>query len=478
MAIIQGTGAFQGLDIDSVRCGSVEQMLQQLKKIHQDQCELFERITGVKVPNAAAIAAEEHDHDGVNSVPLSLPLAHGYLGAYCPAAEVSGAAEHAPLAWPCFYVPPGIEQVRVSVFTPAGSHGFLTNGDLLASTHDASIAYHQSEQQFQAGALSLPNGDIEVYADVDVEGGAVNMLRLDLWDGEYRRNWSGDGVVPQEPRYLNTYIVRAKVGVAHAVTPWSPPSVTHDGVIVPDSTYHLGAHAFTSFPEEFFDDYRSVNSYLLTSLFANAALLVELLHGVPAGANGVGHTNLRNWLGHNHKGDGTTSLDDSGVELALPLGAWNYGVGRKPPGAASGHADIEDPGASWFGRIFGASLIGSASTYYALAEHLVQLPDIQSSSKYGAGSKIKGAIWLYHDNGKSGGLDLRMRLENAAGTADGAWVTENTVTDGRQLITFDALDAEDADAEVNVQTLRIEGRQVNAGNEGELIYSSCLWFEP
>lgn len=482
MAVVQGTGGFQGLDISEVRPGQRRRMLQQLKTVHEDQCELFERITGIKVPNAGTISATPHAHDGSDSVVLPLPLAHGHLAASCPAANVSMAAAFAPLVYPCFYAPPGVDKVRVSVFAPLGE-AQMVDGDLLASTHDASFSYHAEDQVFRrvprvAGVTN------ELICDIDVEAGAVNILRLDLWDGEYRR---GSESITQTDRTVQDFLVRPKVGTSARVHPYSPSATATNPLLVPDATYHLGTDAFISIPEEMFTDYRSVNSFLTTAVMSNAALLIELLTSkvpAPNSASSAAGLNHKIWGGHNHKGDGGSDLDDSGDELGFALGSWTYGVGRKAPGAATGHYDVDDVGNSWIGRLYGPAIAGGGSTdtYYGIARHFFRLHDILNASKYdssgGSTTKLKAAVWLDNDQGKTGGMTVECRLESQDGGSAGTPVEVATSTDGKQLLTFDDMDAADAGSDVNVQALRVRMKQANAPGAGQVVYSSCVWATP
>jgi len=485
MPLVRGTGQFQGLPINDVRPGAVEQQLAQLLLVAQDQAELWERITNLPVPGAGSLLATPHNHDGINSAVIPIPLASGWLGATLPAARAGLAPDgaYAPLVNQIVRVPPGVDKLFVSLWADFSRTELVDS--VQVHTFDGSLAIVDQAVKVRERE-GFPGIFAEYRATVDVTPGQLAVVRVEAWDGEYVR---GSDTTPQPARAVRAFTIRPGFGDPVPVQPYSPPGAPSSEVITPDQAYNqVGAvSAFTPFDSSMFVDYRSVNAFLTQRLNANLAVLLELLTGLPSGNNPIGHANLEYYAGHNHKDDGTTDLQDCGAEIDHPLGAWFYGVARQPPSNPAQRPSFDDPGNSWQGRLFGPALTQGGSVWYELTRHKLRIPNAKSANLFdddpapASGTKLKAAALVYHDAGKSGGMDLEFQLTTLGGGIGGTPIVVPVPAGppGLYIVQADDLDAVNAIGPDGLarHDLRIRARVANTDGTSNLIYSSCAWYE-
>lgn len=483
MALVIGTGDFQGLEINLVRPGSRARFLQQLLVCAQDQAELWERLTNLAVMPGGVIAATPHNHDGDNSAVIPIPAANNYLAATLPAARTgTTSGEWAPVELQVLKTPPGVSHYFVSLWGSQGQPQLTDSARV--KTLDSSMAIVEQNAQF----LELPaiaTGLTEYRARISVADDDVNTFVIECWDSEFR---NGSSTVPQEERTIRSVSIRPALADSVPVQSYTPPAVPIGDVVVPDATYNWiagGPSAFAAFDSQMFDDGEALSSFLTQKLNANQALIWELLTGTPAGNNPAGHANRESYLGHNHMDAGSANLEDSGVDIDHLLGAWAYGVAREPPLAPDGRPSFDDPGNSWTGRLHGPALTVGGNVWRELARHKFRIPlalaDNLEDSVGGATTKLKAAALVYHDSAKSGGMDLEFQLMSALeGLSGSAVVVAAPVgPPGLKLVLANDLDKA---AVVHVggvlnHTLKIRARSVNTDATANLIYSSCIWYE-
>lgn len=480
MTILQNA-TFEGTPHHEVRPGSGVRG-STVRRWLRDQAAVYEGITGVKAPNAASIAATPHVHDGTDGALIRLPLfasAHRMSLPPRSTALFDGGISYEgfyPVDWRPFFTPKGVSQIAVLVQSSPG-----TVKSLRVTTQDASFAV--VGRMDGSEALSEPwfqSGDDPVHAFiVDVDPGAVNLFKLEAWDGKYD---VGEAVgyafdeTEETRRALPTgRRITSIVAVPIARAPHIVPAATRPS-LADDARVKTPA-AFTSFDDHLVQDDRGLASYVLVNAQKNDALLYERLVGRPAGArSSLTHA------GHNHKGGG----DELGVDIDHALGSWGYGVLRPPSsGIANEFNDVmyEDapagnasfrPSDAWSGHPSAPWLhMGAASTNtdYELFRHRVRIPDLAAANLASGTGKLKLAALVW-DAGV--GLSVKASLGD---TAAANWDTESTVTasgTGRELITISALECSRPEF---INALRIRIRFTTTKQAALGVYGTCLYYE-
>lgn len=458
MTIIEAD-EWTGLPINSVRPFARVRMGQQLLQVAKDQAFGFRALTGNSVPNAPGVdVATPHAHDGANGLVRPLPLIQCYVGADLPSGTVATAA-FARFHWPIFWVPPGVTRAKVFVWTPSVGAVFLQQG-IKATTYSLDLTPYATGETFVDDA-SLSMGGLHcLVAGIDLEPGAVNAVLIEVMDG-----------IGLQPRRIEHYSIIMDVGAPSPVAPHQTPIAHSDEVLVPSASHHLGSDPFTSFDSAMFDDDRAVSSYVAYSMTMNEAYCFERATDVPAGTRSA-----RTHRGHRHH----TGEDDPGVDIPHSLGAWSFGVLRKPPGGGLYiDEDQLDPAENeWSGRIHAPTIITS-TTAQLVAAPLIRLPGKSSASYNGATSKLNVAMLVFNDNGKTTGMQGQAQLADVTGVTLGTSKTLGpTTTSGWQILTGSAVDRSGAGGDDDIQMLKLSLRQAAAVDQGAAIYSACAWYEP
>lgn len=479
MTILQNA-AFQGTEHNDVRPGATVKRAV-VENWLKDQAAVYEGITGAAVPNAGAIAATPHVHDGTNGALIRLPLAHSALPALLYARDailVSGGTnyeDYYPWEWRPFFAPAGVTRVAVLVLMRN-----LETFDSLRCTMQSAVLADIDQQTRQDGFTSAgkpwlaPGGGLHVGGWLmDVTAGAVNVVKLEAWDGYYvpgtvvsgsvigerlplLRSVQGFAVVPIE---------REPVSVAPAMSP-----------VVTDNVRVKVPSSFTSFDDHLVQPNRALPSYVLVSALKNDALLREVLTGRPAANRSVA-----TFDGHSHKNDAATSLDDSGADIDHALGSWGYGTVR-PPVEQTGltewaYADVP-AGDGTFENAWDAAIApqpnissSAPATDYTLFYHRVRIPAAIAANLAAGTGKLKLAALVY-DLGVT--ITVQAALGNAAATSFDTVASGSSGGAGREVITISGLECTRPE---EVNTLRIQIRYATEKAQSLAIYGVCLYYE-
>lgn len=477
MAIVEADSA-EGVEDSRLRPGARVRMGDVLLRAHKDQCAAYNAILGAAVPNgAAALVAPAHVHDGTNGAVIPIPVAQQVMGANLPPqATVSVHEDFYPLIWTPFVAPPGCTKVRwVGMTTSPVTADYLRAG--LTDTSGTWSTPHRSPDITDEERDRFPGGgQLKAMAvDIDVTAGAVNILRVDCWDGAYTRD--GESLL-LGPRDLVSWSLFPLVGNGPKKVQGPQPVIGDSLTFVPSTTAHLGAHSFTSIPERLFDDDNAICSYILHAMAMNDALLWELLQTTAAGQLADNHTNDQRYKAHNHHGLNTNKTLRSGPQMLQPLGAWSYGTARRKVSTSAHMNNDESPnGRVWTGRIHG--ITPTATGYQLAAEHRVRLPSATSGDQTGAATKYKFAAWVRSDgSSKAGNVEVRARFQNAQGTVSAAYENAPTITaQGLSLVQIDNLEVPTTTNDAGIVTLQVDISQSNSPVAGSqcCLYGGCLW---
>jgi len=467
-----------------------------MDSVTKDHAFLYETTTNDGVQGAPI--ATPHSHDGTTGAILRTPIAQCYVGAILPGrgTTTSGPSPegYGVFQWVPFYCPTGVDRVRVIGWTSS----FNSITSYRATIHDALQVTIGGPQT--ANSFTLFNQDFSGafgmhFDDGDGNGipttpGQVNILKLEAWDGQ---NDAQGKPIPQDRDFLTW-----------AIVPWAendPPSVFAERVEFPrtDQTV-VTPTKFYGIDESLVGidgDSRSWNSHVLTKSIKNDALNFELINGIPAGYNEVGHTNVTSRPGHNHKGEDytgpATAGDNAGIDVDTNLASWSYGVARADVNLSVSRWRVDEVGGvpSWSGRIHGAGINAStaAGAFQTIAQHRVRVPASidDNTLRVAEGgpddvTKLKVAFWAVFDEGKTNGIEVRVIVRTAVGGGGTTPLVAIHALGGgviRELITIDnvGLELTTGDGGV-IQTIETAyaNSKINRINES-LIYGACFYYE-
>ena len=484
MAYLVGS-SFVGIEHNDARPGSytkktvIEQWL-------KDQACLYEEITND--PVGASMTATAHSHDGTNGAIIRLPLAHSAFPVLFPrrsAALESGGTYYDgyyPFEWRPFFAPAGVSTVAVLVFM----RDLATLDSLRCTIQNTLLA--DTDQQGRADAFTSsptpgPNHWLNPGAGLHVGGwlmsvtaGAVNVLKMEAWDGYYApgvvASAGGGGDTLPLGRSITGFAVVPIDRPPVAVSPALDPAVTDDTrVKVPSS--------FTAFDAHLVANSRAIPSYLLVNAAKNDALLREVLTGRPAG-----NRSSATFSGHNHKNDAGTSLDDAGVDIDHALGSWGYGTMRPPieqtGGAEWSYADVP-AGDGTFENVWDGAPIApqmnvassAPATDYTIYYHRVRIPAALSANLASGTGKLNLAALVYDVGGVN--VTVKAALGNKGATSfDTVGSATGGGSAGRQLITISGLECTRPE---EINSLRIQLNYANEKAQPLGIYGTCLYYE-
>lgn len=469
MTILQNP-TFQGTPHNEVRPGSGVRG-STVRRWLRDQAAVYEGITGKPVPHAPSIAATPHVHDGTNGAIIRIPLAHGAFTVGLPRRQSilfdAGTYYEGfyPFEWRPFYVPKGITQVAVMVLMRR-----LETFETLRCTIQNELLGVIDQQTRETGVTRLPwqqpPGDLQVGCwFMTVTPGAVNVLKLEAWDGYYQPGAvladAPVGVPLPENRGVSGWAVVPVERAPQRIPAATRPSFADDVRVKTPST-------FTSFDDHLVQNGRALPSYVLVKALQNDALLYERLTGRPAGARSAPTLE-----GHDHRGAG----DEFGVDIDHALGSWGYGTLRAPPvGASVAYSSADVPGS--YDNIWTAPCAvqlsmanSSPSTDYTLFQHRVRIPELDASHLANGTGKLKFAALVY-DAGV--GATIKASMGDAEATS---WDTVGSAAasgTGREVLVIEGLECS-RPREIN--SLRIQVRYSSKKDKAFGLYGTCLYYE-
>lgn len=466
-----------GVDFDDVRVGQVRRMGQVFKQIANDQSALWTQVTAQDVPNGIGAAATAHVHDGTSGEVIPIPLMQCPIGADMPA-KGSGASTHdwGVLVEAPFRASPGLTKIRWVGWTR--TRGVAEHLRISIVDSSRAVTGNGATAPLDGADIYPPmNGLHALYIDLPVTADAVNMIRVECFDAYYKRG-SSNTIPIAGPRKLQSFSVFPIVGVGptREVNKWSPDLyLPATDVDQPTSAAFVptGADWFVPTDEDHYADDRPISSYVAGAARYNDVLLWELLTDTPAG-----HNAAKAVTGHNHSGEAT--INAMGAEMDHPLGAWSWGVGRNQPGVTTHEGNDENEGAQvvWTGHIHAPSGIISVTGYQTIAYERFRLPAATSGNTTGGTTKLKAAVWIYHNASKAGQTDVRVSIGDKGVSSFGATQVASATTTGHHLLTFNNLDVPSAPGDGDHYVVQFEvQRSITSGNGGFTIYGACLWYE-
>jgi hypothetical protein len=384
-----------------------------------------------------------------------------------------------PYVWAPFYAPPGVSSVLVLVHVGMSRD---VVGGFRVTTQDSSLNLIDQVTGLDAVLSSSTPGDPGHWLDHGVGGhftmaftcavtpGAVNLLKLEAWDGYYDHNGGALSLTGsrQPDRIVYGWSVLPVLTPPRQVPVHIPPDIAdNDSVKVPS--------AFTPFDSALVANNRAISSHLLVNAMKNDALLWEVATGKPAGQRGTA-----TYTGHTHKGD--TSLNSGGAELSQTLGSWAYGTLRAPPGGGGAHhLRVDEPWNGGFSADDGWSAFtayqinASAATngaWYAAAYHRVRIPAALSASLADGTGKLKAAALIY-DNGVTTGVRVTMG-DKTTGSLDTPRYAEAAGT-GRSVVTMSGVACTRPEL---INSVRVQIRTMdNTKAKAAALYGLCIYFE-
>lgn len=480
MTILQRS-TFVGTEHANVRPGAYSSKAT-LEGIVKDQAYLYERITGLAVPDAASASAAGHDHTGAgDGAIIRLPICQQYMGALLqrqPSVPLSGGTNWtgwSKLIWHPFYCEPGLDQMMCVLWVDRETYAY--NETFRAIMMDSTLALvgtYQSSNGIR-GYLISDEDKVGMVFTLETVPGQVNVLAVEAWDGLYHPTVPVTAspvtvgeLMPEFRRVLGFTLSPEIQRPNRELRQYSQSSVTTASTTTPS--------AFISMDDALVQDDVGLSSYHLVSLAKDDAMLQELATGKPAGNNAATVVD-----GHNHQ-DGTT-LADCGTLLRRTVGSWFYGTVRTPPGLDKKYYDDVDTIGSgvitnrWTGGVNAITIDSAAgTTTRVVATHVFRMPQLDSAHTAATTGDVNVVVMAYLDNSKGGNqLTIGVSIGNANGTLFNPESTHTLTATGRVVHTFLAVDADSTVVTSGSQcTLRI--RMTNSTNTdgSSFIYGSSV----
>lgn len=471
MTIIEKS-TFTGVNQSECRPFARVRMGQQLKAVAEDQAYAYKSLTGQAVPNAPGVdVAANHIHDGTNGAPIPIPVSQGWLAATLDRPPNVGG--YVPLLFFPFFAPPGFDTYQLNLFTRTPEQlGSMVQASVLNDSLQTTSGGVFTRQTLQED--SLGGGVFVISSTLTVTPDRLNVLRLEA---------NESNTAPPAVDFL-----------AYTLTPYfGDPDVralgydypdTNENIVAPDTTEHLGAHAFTSYDDGMFNDDDAVSSYLVNTMNKNNVYLMERVTGLAAGNRDTTTDTL--YQGHSHAGSTSPSAKASNVGALIDhsIGAWAYGARRASSvgGVTFGYfGDMADnANTTWSGRIVAPTLKIGTTSSQSLFYHPVRLPLLSGTGDYAHSTgKLKAAFLVYTDNSKNGVMTINARMASVGLSAFGTSqnVTTSGTGDGVELLTISGLDAQGTTSGEVEQNLRIDMALTTNASLGSALYGSCLWVE-
>lgn len=485
------SSTFSGTEKEHVRPGA-DTKTATATEIAKDQAYLWESITNVKSPDATAIAATAHIHDGTTGVVPPIPIAEGYLGAVFPPQDPSVAFSEGfdPVIWVPMYIPPGVTEVDVVLYTGISVVDMDTVKCVFVSELEVEEEYPKTGVQILPGD-PLAHNRVAFRYRLKVTPSSNCILKILVWDSAYRPSGAAaDGPILQT-RTIDSWGVYLPIDNVVPVPEYRVPNVTSTNRSIPTT--------FQSIDDQMVQDDRGWSSVLATWMAANDALMWEVAFGQPAGNRATATRS-----GHNHVDAGLTSggssLDDSGAHFSYPLGSYAYGSMRTKVSADANRMSIDETNTPltqpfWTGNIYAPNFLGAKTGYQLLTRHRLRLPRLKRADAANLSGKVNGAIWVYKNDAT---VDLNVKVIGGLGdasTTDGSpsvvgaantdsWLSGSGT--GRKLMLLPGIDLENLDSTGNdpqserIVTLSIYVQATisgaTCGKKKVGVYGSCFWI--
>ncbi len=450
-----------------------------LQDIARGQAYAYEATTGQAVPNAGAISATPHVHDGTNGALVRTPLWQSWLGASLPG--VPAAAATVTPGWGRFvyvpvYVPNGFTELSLvlvgeGVHVPETVRATLLSTSLVENEEPVPVELLERGHHFDTNTLRQ-----SFHCRLQANAGAVNVLRIEAWAGKSLPSSADDDNGPFMEQFARV------IDSAHLLPVDQPPASVALAQYPATATDVLTKTTadFVSFDAEEIDGDECLNPYLLKEQNANTGRLHELITGR---ARGLESEANRLFTGHNHADDGANDLDDSGALADVALGSWSYGVVRRIAATDTLRPSFDEEAptptvaGSWGGNII-APVLQNTATNVEAQVHTFRLPSTKTTHLTGT-SKIKYAVLVWKDDTTS--TTFGVTVADADRSNADTESTQATTTAGRQLLTGEV------DAEVDglaattqaalIATVRLRVQNASAKAENVALYGMCLWLE-
>ena len=476
MTILQRS-IFQGTAHQDVRPGAYTKTAT-VEGIVKDQAYLYERITGLAVPNAGSASATAHDHSGDGDGAL-IRVPYGQQTFFSllrrqPANPVSGGTNYAgwsKLIYHPFYCEPGLSSVQCILWVDRET--FAYKDTFRAIALDTSLNEIGSHV-FPHGMIDHLTSDSDRVAmvfTVETNPGAINAIMVEAWDGFY------DQTVPVDTTTVGELMPEFRRVLAFAISPEikSPNRDLYTHTVSTVSTTTSVPSTFTSFDDELIADDVGLSSYHLVSIAKDDAMLHELATNSPAGNNAT-----LTLAGHNHRGG--TTLADCGATLNRNVGSWFYGTIRTPiNGVKAQYGDLDTIGAGvidnqWTGGVNAITLTSSAgTTTRTVARHLFRAPELTSATYTGSTGDFNAVVIVYVDAGKTN-LTVGISIGNESGGSYGTESTQTVSSTGRHVLTFSALDASVLSSGGVIGSIRIRMTNSSSHNGASFLYGSSVFI--
>lgn len=488
MTILQRS-TFSGTAHQNVRPGAYTKTTT-VQGIVKDQAYLYERITGLAVPNAGSALATPHDHSGDGDGALiRVPYCQQPLGislaARTSAPIISGAdyAAFSPFVWTPFYAQAGVSKVMAVLWVNRGAENARTS--FRGACYDASLNrigdWVTPKTELQYKWLEPPADGLHALVFVlNCNAGAANTVRLDAWDGLWDESVPANerGQKLEDNRFVHSMCIGPEIRQPNAeLVQYGPPSSTTSALGLPSS--------LTSFDSAQITDDVGLSSYHLVNINKNDGVLQELATNKPAGAEASATL-----AGHNH-GDGATLATGPGVEIGRTLGAWFYGTVRPPPedGTGSTYFEFADVignpptvkfANEWEGGSSAITITTAASTNWTtVAKHLVRIPETIAANVSTGTGKLIGVAFVWFDATKATRLDVRMSLGDANDANYGTTASDfTTVSGARDLLYCQRIPATSTPAGGQICTLKVEMKNTTSQNAASFLYGTALVYQP
>lgn len=475
MTILQRS-TFSGTAHQDVRPGAYTKTAT-VQGIVKDQAYLYERITGLAVPNAGSASATPHDHSGDGDGAL-IRVPYGQQTFFSllrrqPANPVSGGVNYAgwsKLIYHPFYCEAGLSSVQCVLWVDRET--FAYKDTFRAIALDSSLNEIGSHV-FSDGLFPYLDSDSDRVAmvfSVETNPGAINVMMIEAWDGYY------DNTVPVDTTTIGELMPEFRRVLAFTISPEikSPNRDLYTHTTSTVSTTTSVPSTFTSFDDELIADDVGLSSYHLISIAKDDAMLHELATNNPAGNNAA-----LTLAGHNHQGG--TTLADCGAALNRNVGSWFYGTIRTPiNGVKAEYGDLDTIGSGlianqWTGGVNAITINSSAgTTTRTVARHLFRAPELTSAAYTGTTGDFNAVLVVYVDASKAN-LTVGVSIGNQSGASYGTESTQTISTTGRHVLGFSALDASVLSSGGVIGSIRI--RMTNSSNSsGSSFLYGCSVF--
>jgi len=489
MTILQRS-TFQGTAHQDVRPGAYTKTAT-VEGIVKDQAYLYERITGLAVPNAASASATGHDHSGNGDGALiRVPYCQQPLGislaARTSAPIGSGPIDYAafsPFVWTPIYAQSGVSKIMAVLWVNRHSENARTS--FRGACYDSSIVrigdWVTPQTELQYPWLKPPADGLHALVFVlDANENDSNTVRIDAWDGIWDETVPANerGQKLENNRFVHSMCIGPEIRPPNAgLAQYSAPTSATSSLNLPST--------FTSFDSALVADDVGLSGYHLVSINQNDGVLQELATDHPAGAEASATLE-----GHNH-GDAASIGSGTGAEIGRTLGAWFYGTVRPPPedGTNSDYYEFSDIignpptvkfANNWEGGSSAITINTAASTNWTtVAKHLVRIPETIAANVSAGTGKLIGIAFVWFDSSKATRLDVRMSLGDANDANYGATASDfTTVSGARDMLYCNRIPATSTPAGGQICTLKVEMKNTTSQNKASFLYGTALVYQP